>query len=261
MGFCFQVVSSAYSMSEVLSAILAFVEAVPGYVRGGSKGKPVSAYPSLPPLSKEEYQDHIEAYIQDRLVPDTSLSAAAAHNWEEISERRFDFGSREACAVAAGEIWGKGKGGGGEGGKGKGKSKGKNGGGGGGGAGGSDEKAGRELLADFAEGLFGRETRRVLCVQVSGGWQHSQTGAGSGTGIEVGASTAGAAAAAAAGVDCAESPRSAQAQAQAQANVVLFSQCEGRPPLQQQQQQQQQEEAVVSTSRAVHALCGLWTPR
>lgn len=84
LGFCFQVVSSSYSLAEVQAKMLSFVDGVPNIIRL---------------MSKTDFKDHIDAIIIEKLQIETVLGDAAAKNWDEISDRRYDFNSCQKHAA------------------------------------------------------------------------------------------------------------------------------------------------------------------
>lgn len=78
-GFCFQVVSSSHSIEDIHQAIFTFIDAAPSL---------------LHTLSPEDYQNHVNTQISEKLRADPSLFAAASFNWYEITEGKTDFGLR-----------------------------------------------------------------------------------------------------------------------------------------------------------------------
>ena len=114
VGFAFSVVSSSFSMAHVQAAILTFVQSVPGLIRA---------------MPKADWKDHLEALISEKEAPDTALSGAAAFNWDEISDQRFDFTSRAKHAKMLADV-------------------------------------SKEDLAALAEELLAPATRKLLAVQV-----------------------------------------------------------------------------------------------
>jgi nardilysin len=114
VGFAFSVVSSSFSMAHVQAAILAFAEKVPALIRN---------------MPKADWKDHLEALISEKQAPDTALSGAAAFNWDEISDQRFDFASRAKHARMLADV-------------------------------------SKEDLASLAEELLAPATRKLLSVQV-----------------------------------------------------------------------------------------------
>ena len=84
VGFCFQVVSSAYSVTQVQAAILAFASDVPKLVLK---------------LSEADFDSHIESVRNSYLQPDATLEEAAASSWNEIEDRQFDFEKKHKLAA------------------------------------------------------------------------------------------------------------------------------------------------------------------
>jgi nardilysin len=114
VGFAFSVVSSSFSMAHVQAAILTFAQSVPGLIRA---------------MPKADWKDHLEALISEKEAPDTALSGAAAFNWDEVSDQRFDFTSRAKHAKMLADV-------------------------------------SKEDLAALAEELLAPATRKLLSVQV-----------------------------------------------------------------------------------------------
>jgi hypothetical protein len=76
LGFCFQVVSSSHSISDIQNAIFAFVDSIPAL---------------LHLLSVSDFKNHVESQIGEKQRVDASLYDAAGFNWYEITEGKADF--------------------------------------------------------------------------------------------------------------------------------------------------------------------------
>ena len=72
-------VSSSHSIEDIHKAIFTFIDAIPSLLRT---------------LSPENYQNHVNTQINEKLRADPSLFAAASFNWYEITEGKTDFGLR-----------------------------------------------------------------------------------------------------------------------------------------------------------------------
>lgn len=71
--------SSSHSIEDIHKAIFTFIDAIPSL---------------LHTLSPEDYQNHVNTQISEKLRADPSLFAAASFNWYEITEGKTDFGLR-----------------------------------------------------------------------------------------------------------------------------------------------------------------------
>ena len=121
LGFAFQVTSSSHSVANIQAAILAFVIAVPATLRS---------------VHKDDFLDTLASLVNEKTAPDLCLADASDVNWEEISDRRYDFAARGRHAEMLREEL---------------------------------RAAGREGLAGFCCDFLLAEGRRVLSVQVRGG--------------------------------------------------------------------------------------------
>jgi nardilysin len=81
LGFCFQVVSSAFSLTHVQDAILSFVTHMASH--------------TLHSMTAEKYAENVAALISIRSEPEMSLSDAAGASWSEIDDHRLDFAIKE----------------------------------------------------------------------------------------------------------------------------------------------------------------------
>ena len=77
LGFCFQVVSSAFPVHAIQEAMLTFIESIEENVIGG--------------MSEELYLNNVTALVNSKLEPELSLNESATRNWAEIDDSRYDF--------------------------------------------------------------------------------------------------------------------------------------------------------------------------
>lgn len=77
LGFCFQVLSSAFTLTQVQTSILTFVQSISSL--------------TLATMSAEKYQTNVSALVSVLSEPDLSLSDSASRNWSEIDDYRYDF--------------------------------------------------------------------------------------------------------------------------------------------------------------------------